>query len=285
MTAVFALAGTGHYLVNRRRRELARRNLRRVCRWLVEHDLGTAGTGAATRDPRALERLVRDAFRHHARYYLEVLRTPALSAGYVAAHLSIDDQAGMSEVFDARRPDRGVLFVGMHFGAMELPARYAVVHTGRPALVPMETVADPALQAWFERQRGAVGVELVDPLGAGRRLIERARQGGVVAVVGDRDVLGGGRPTELFGALARLPVGPALVAIEAGVPAWVAAARRTGPGTYAARIVPIAAPPAGQLKARVVGFMAAQARAFERLVTEAPEQWWTLLFPIWEDEP
>jgi hypothetical protein len=30
--------------------------------------------------------------------------------------------------------------------------------------------------------------------------------------------------------------------------------------------------------------MSAEARAFERAVADAPEQWWTVFFPIW-DQP
>jgi hypothetical protein len=31
-------------------------------------------------------------------------------------------------------------------------------------------------------------------------------------------------------------------------------------------------------------FLEAEARAFERVIADAPEQWWTIFFPIW-DEP
>ena len=37
------------------------------------------------------------------------------------------------------------------------------------------------------------------------------------------------------------------------------------------------------MRARVAAYLAAEARAIERLVAPAPEQWWTLLFPIWDD--
>ena len=30
-------------------------------------------------------------------------------------------------------------------------------------------------------------------------------------------------------------------------------------------------------------FLAAQADAFERAIADAPEQWWTAFFPIWDD--
>lgn len=283
---VFDLLGAAHYLVNPSRRELARRNLARVCGWLAAHDMASPRVARAARDRRTLEALVRDVFRHHARYYLEVMRTPTYSDAYLAERLTLEPAEGFDELLAPRSDGRaGPLFVGLHFGSMELPARYGVARAGRPVLALQETLANPALHAWFSRQRMAVGLEVIDPAGALRPLVARIRGGGIVAVVGDRDLDGSGRPTELFGAPARLPAGPALVAIEAGVPGWAATARRTGWGTYVARIEPIEMPPPGHLRERVPAFLAAEARAFERLIADAPEQWWTVLFPIWEDAP
>jgi len=281
---LFDLLGAGHYLVARRRRELARKNLARVCGWLTERGMATPRVARAARDQRALEGLVRDAFRHHARYYLEVMRTTTIGDAYLAGHLAFERREQVDGLLAA--PGEGVagsLFVGLHFGSMELPARYAVVRTGRPVLTLQETLANPALHAWFSRQRAAVGLEIRDPARALRPLVGRIRGGGVVALVADRDLDGTGRRTELFGAPASLPVGAALVAIEAGVPAWAVAARRTGWTTYAVRVEPVEAPPPGHLRERVPAFLAAEARAFERLIADAPEQWWTVLFPIWEE--
>ena len=281
---LFDLLGAGHYLVNRRRRELARRHLARVCGWLTERGMAAPHVARAARDPRALERMVRDAFRHHARYYLEVMRTTTITDAYLARHLAFERQEHVDGLLEAREEGvAGALFVGLHFGSMELPARYAVVRAGRPVLTLQETLSNPALHAWFSRQRTAVGLEILDPARALRQLVQSIRGGGIVALVADRDLDGTGRTTELFGAPASLPVGPALVAIEAGVPAWAVAARRTGRGSYVARVEPVETPPPGPLRERVPAFLAAEARAFERLVADAPEQWWTVLFPIWEE--
>jgi KDO2-lipid IV(A) lauroyltransferase len=281
---LFDLLGAGHYLVNRRRRRLARRNLARVCGWLTERSMASPRVARAAGDARALERLVRDAFRHHARYYLEVMRTTTFTDAHLARHLTFERQEHVDGLLGARGEGvAGPLFVGLHFGSMELPARYAVVRAGRPVLTLQETLANPALHAWFSRQRAAVGLEIMDPARALRPLVERIRGGSIVALVADRDLDGTGRRTELFGAPASLPVGPALVAIEAGVPAWAVAARRTGWTTYAVRLEPVEIPPAGHLRKRVPAFLAAEARAFERLIADAPEQWWTVLFPIWEE--
>ena len=42
-------------------------------------------------------------------------------------------------------------------------------------------------------------------------------------------------------------------------------------------------PADGTRRERLSGFLDAQARGFERAVADAPEQWWTLFFPIWDD--
>ena len=279
---LFALFGEAHYRLARDRRELARGNVLRVCRELERRGMAGPGVAAAVHDARALERLLRDVFRHHARYYLEVMRVSTYSAAYVAGHVSIADPATVDAALDIRV--QGAVFLGLHFGAMELPVRLAALRFGQSVLAPMESLPDPAIQAWFREQRSGAGIEPIDPRGAGRRLIERARGGGAVAIVGDRPIGGPGRSTLLFGAPASLPVGPILVALEAGVPVWAVAVTRTGWGRYALRIEPVATPAAGPTKERAAAFLAAEAAAFERLIADAPEQWWTLLFPIWEDE-
>jgi hypothetical protein len=42
-------------------------------------------------------------------------------------------------------------------------------------------------------------------------------------------------------------------------------------------------PASGTRRARVEAFLDAQARAFERLVADAPAQWWGVFHPIWPD--
>jgi lauroyl/myristoyl acyltransferase len=115
-------------------------------------------------------------------------------------------------------------------------------------------------------------------------LLAWARKGGLVGIVCDRPIVGAARPTELFGALAELPVGPALVAIGTGIKSQIAVARRTGYGTYRIDLLDLATPEPDQpMRARVAAYLAAEARAIETLVAPAPEQWWTIMYPIWDD--
>jgi phosphatidylinositol dimannoside acyltransferase len=279
--AAHALGGALH-MTQPRRRRLVRENLERVCRWLAAEGLANPASAAAAADRGALDRLVRDAFGHYARTYLESLILERYAGGRLAERLAPDDPVLVERLFgrpgDAARPS--LLLVGMHFGAIEIPALWASQH-GVRLTSPMETIPDPDLQAFLLRRRAASGVTLIPLAGAHRVLAEGLAAGESIAIVADRLVAGSGARVELFGAPARLPIGPAVLALESGRPAWAVGVRRTGPGEYRARLEPIDLPAEGSRRDRLAGFMANQARAFERLVADAPEQWWTLFFPIW----
>ena len=102
---------------------------------------------------------------------------------------------------------------------------------------PMETLGDPALQRWFERTRADVrGPDRRPPRGpprAARRRCGAASRSGSSA---DRDITGGGMEVPFFGAPAPLPVGPALLAIETGVPLYLASVWRVGARGYRGRL-------------------------------------------------
>jgi len=262
------LGGALWYKFTPHRAAQARRNLRQV--------LGALGRPS---DPASVERHVRAAYRHHARYYLEVARTPALRAKDLDDRILIETP---DVVADAFSPERAVIFVGLHFGAIELPALYLASRVGG-AVAPMETIDDPALQAYFVRTRGAAGVRIVGLREARRELLRALRDGASVGLVGDRDLTGGGIRTELFGAPAALPLGPAMLAVESGAPVYVVGVRRAGPGRYRGRLEPVAIPADGSRRDRVGAATTAIARAFERIVADAPEQWWAVFFPIWPD--
>jgi phosphatidylinositol dimannoside acyltransferase len=263
------------YRLQRKRRKLVKSNLRRVLEY--------GGVAAAT-DERVLNRLVRDAFGHYVRSYLEGAIVPAYDGRHLAQRVRPDDPVLAEEVMGpAGSGQRRLIFVALHFGAIELPALWLVRVRGLRLTSPMETIDNPDLQRYFERTRAAAGLQLIPTQGAARVLTQRLEAGETVAIVADRVVAGTGARVEFFGAPARLPLGPAVLALQTGAPAWAVATRRVGPGDYRARLERIELPAEGSRKEKLAGFLANQARAFERLIAAAPEQWWALFFPIWED--
>jgi KDO2-lipid IV(A) lauroyltransferase len=287
------VAGALWYRAAPARAARARRNLARVAAYLATQGRGGAPVRAAAEDPAALERLVRAAFREGARYYLDVARLPSLTPGLLHERLLIETpdvveqafggqafggQAFGGQAFGGHGP---VVFVGMHFGAIELPGLYLADRTGIAAAVPMETVGDPELQRWFVRTRGKVGLRIVGLREARRELMAALRRGEPVGVVGDRDLTGGGIEVPFFGARARLPIGPALLAMETGSPLFAVAVRRAGKGRYRGGLRPVAIPASGSRRERLTAALESTARAFEEAIADAPEQWSSVFFDIW----
>jgi phosphatidylinositol dimannoside acyltransferase len=274
------LGGWLWYRTTPERASQARRNLLRVATYLESRDRGEERVRAAAHDRRALERLVRDAYRHAARYYLDVARLPAVNARTFRERLLIETPETVEEAFGQPRP---LIFVAMHFGAIELPGVYLVERTGQTATVPMETLADPELQRWFVRSRGRVGLRIVGLKEARRALADALRRGEPIGLVGDRDLTGGGVEVPFFGAPAPLPIGPALLAVESGSPVYLCAVRRAGTGRYRGKLIRVPVPTEGSRRERVRATLATLAGVFETAIADAPEQWWTAFFPIWPD--
>ena len=267
VNAIGEAAGELWYRIAPGRAARARRNLQRVASHLVTRGLANAATQAAAEDPAALERLVRRAFRQAARYYLDMVRLPGHSAAELESRLIIETPETVADAFDEPGPR---VFVSMHFGAVEYPALFAVARTGRHVVAPMETLADPALQAWIERTRGSVGVDIVSLRDARRALTEALTEGRVVGMVADRNVAGGAIDVPFFGALAPLPMGPGLFAMEAGLPIWVAAVRRAGGGRYRGQLRRVDIPTEGLRRARWARAPTTTAPALRRSIPPWP---------------
>ncbi len=280
LIALADLVGELWYRRTPERRALGRANLRRVVGALAAEGRGGPTVADAAASPAGLERLVHRAYRHAARYYLELIRAPAMTPAFIDRRLVVETPDVVDEAFEPGTP---VIFVGLHFGAIELPALYLTHRSGKPATGPMETLTDPALQAWIVRSRGAAGVNLVDIREARSELGAAIARGESVGLVADRDLLGTGLQLPFFGAPARFPIGPTLLAIQTGAPMYVASVRRSDAGPYYGRLATAPLPAEGTRRERVAAGMTAIVAAFEDAIAQAPEQWWGAFFPIWSD--
>lgn len=268
------------YRISPGRRAQIRANLGRVCEGLAASGRGTALARRAATDPEALERLVRRAFRHLVRYYLEVARVDSLDINVALERIDLEDE---DLVRAALVPGRPVVVVGMHFGAIELPTVLFSHLVGHPVMAPMELVPDPGLRRWFVASRRRVGVNVVPIVGARRVLLRALRGGESIGMAIDRDLMHNGMPIQFFGHPAPISAGPALLAVEAGVPVYVGSVRRIAGRRYVVRVVPVPIPASGTRRERVFAITAGIVAEFERILAFGPEQWWGGFHAIWAD--
>jgi lauroyl/myristoyl acyltransferase len=277
--------GAGLYLVMPARRTQVRSNLRRVCTWLDGEGRANAKVAAAAADDAALERLVRAAFGHWMLGYAEAALGPRYGRDELMERVVLRDPALTNEALAARSPGEiGPIHMTIHFGSVDLSALYGVRVGELPFTGPMESVEQPLARAYFDHVRGELGATLVPIDGAARSLTSALERGEAAGLVADRNVTGRGSAVELFGAPARLPIGPAVLSAQTGATVYLQAIERTGPGRWAAHTVAFRPDPTASRREVTRAIVTQEARAIERLVGRAPEQWTTLFFGIWRDE-
>ena len=261
------VAGDAWYRFAPARRRLVTANLRRVC-----DATGRPTTGDAFRH------LVRDAFRHHARYYLELLRTPHYPAQRVDEIVDVPEWT----TFEALLRDRPGVLVSCHLGNFEPFGIFLGVHGFRP-LAPIEEIEPQALYRFLADRRGGGHVDLVAVHRARRALARRLADGGLIGIIGDRDLTGDGLPVTLFGHPTSVPTGAAALAVMHGASLIVGRCLRIGPDRFRAEGDVLELPASGDRRADVEALTRTIATTFERDIGAAPEQWWGAFQQFWPD--
>ena len=268
--AAYALADFAgdlwHRLAPARRRVVAA-NLARVC----------AATDRPARGPE-LAALVRSAFRNHARYYVELLRAPRYPIDRIGDHVEVPDWDEFEPVL-RRGP---AMLLSSHLGNFEPFGTFVAAHGFRP-LSPVEEIEPRALYEFMAARRGARHVDLV-PLGeAGRAMVKRLRSGGLVGIIGDRDLVGDGQPVTMFGHPTTLSPGPAALAVAHRAGLVVGRCLRVGPDRFRADGRVLEVPSSGDRRADTAVLVNRIAACFERDIGDAPDQWWGAFQPFWPD--
>jgi KDO2-lipid IV(A) lauroyltransferase len=254
--------------------------LRAVTRDHMTRALGPRGLESAARD-----RAARGCLRSAARYWADLARTSHLAP--TIAFDEFESFAGIDDLFAAYDRGCGVVLVTAHVGVPEFAVR-AASHFSLDILALTERVQPPRVNALLQRARRRHGARFVEAgLGGTREALEQLRRGALVALIADRDILGSGVPTTLFGAEAPLPPGPIELALRTGaavVPCFVLrsdAGVRTGP-RCAVRFLPeLALPRTHNRSADLHNGLEALARALEVGISMAPDQWFALQ-PVWK---
>jgi phosphatidylinositol dimannoside acyltransferase len=163
-----------------------------------------------------LDPLVATAMRSYARYWRETFRLSRITPANVRDNT---DFIGADVLDKAVAGGRGVVLALPHCGNWEAAGVWLLEH-GVPFSTVAERLKPESLYERFLAFREGLGMEVL-PLTGGDRppsdvLKERLRAGRVVCLLGDRDLTRRGIDVDFFGATARMPAGPALLAATTG---------------------------------------------------------------------
>ncbi len=225
----------------------------------------------------ARDRLVDDVFRHFAMCFADLVSSNRKQAALGALLASVRGEAHL----DADAGGRGMVLLTAHVGNWELAGRLLGLRSARPTHVVVAAEMDPAVQRFLRGGPAPVRFVTRTQPTASVTLLAALRRKEIVAMQGDR-ALGtrGDATVDFFGAPARFPLGPFLLARAAGAPVVPAFCTLGADRRYT---IEVGAP----LRVEAAGERAALARwvgALETVVRRHPEQWFNF-FDVWGDAP
>ena len=173
-------------------------NLRRVAPELSDDDL---------------RNLAKAGMRSYLRYWCDTFRSPDWDTQRIQSTVTVND---VELLLEPVRSKRGVVVALPHAGNWDHAGSF-FCSQGIPLVTVVERLKPVRLFEKFLEYRQAIGMEAL-PLD-GRvmgTLASRLREGKLVALVADRDLSRSGIDVDFFDGTARMPAGPALLAIRTG---------------------------------------------------------------------
>jgi KDO2-lipid IV(A) lauroyltransferase len=220
--------------------------------------------------------------RSYMRYWCEAFRLPDLSAEQIVARHRIQGEENLTKALDA---GGGAVLTLPHMGNWDHAGAWVTL-THAPLTTVAERLKPEALYARFLDYRRALGMEVLPLSGEGgpfRTLLERARAGAMICLLGDRDLTDSGVPVTFFGETSKMPAGPAALALACGAP-LLPATLWFGPGvtwTWIHEEIPV--PTSGSRAEKVAAMTQACAAVFERGIAEHPQDW-HMMQRVWLDD-
>jgi lauroyl/myristoyl acyltransferase len=249
----------------------------------LESNLRRAAPGA---DADALRKLSRLGMRSYLRYWCDCFRLPGWSPERLISTCRIEGEDVVNRVFGQ---GHGVVAALAHQGNWDHAGAWSTVQVAKVTTVA-ERLEPAELFDRFMAFREGLGMEVLALTGAGNvlgRLIQRAKAGGFVPLLADRDLTEHGIRVNFLGESARVAAGPAAIALAAKVPLLPINTyyERLPPGS-AARWglvlqihppvpVPVSAPGGATLRRgeQIAAMMQACADALSAGIRQHPQDW------------
>jgi lauroyl/myristoyl acyltransferase len=225
-----------------------------------------------------LDALLKVSLRSYLRYWCDTFRFPDWSHEKIASTVEVTNEHLLT---DAIKAGTGVIVALPHAGNWDHAGAY-FCGKGIKLVTVAERLKPEALFRKFLAYRESMGMEVL-PLDSRviAILAKRLRQGHLVALVADRDLSRTGITVDFFDGKARMPAGPAILALNTGAPLLTAYVSYTYPGIHINfRMIEVTG--TGSKEERIADLVQQCAHNFEDGIAAHPEDW-HMLQRIWVD--
>jgi KDO2-lipid IV(A) lauroyltransferase len=227
-----------------------------------------------------LEFLTNAGMRSYLRYWCDTFRFPGWDNERLIGTTECINENFLREAISEKR---GCIVALPHAGNWDHAGAYFCA-TGIPLTTVAEHLKPEKLFKKFLEYRTQIGMEVLDLDSRSIAVLsQRLRAGKLVALVADRDLSKNGIPVKFFGNGAKMPGGPALLAIQTGADLITAYVSYEGNGIKIHFQGPIEVPLVGTTSEKAAVMTQVMADRFAKHISEKTVDW-HMLQRIWIDE-
>ncbi len=227
-------------------------------------------------NPREAGRKTRRTFIYYAKYLVDYTRMDMLREDNYSK--IVQEFKGREYIDQALKGGKGALILTAHLGNWEMGGVFLIL-LGYSLMVITAPDFEVRLHNYRIRLRHGHRIKVVtlgDTLASSLAILNALKANELVALLGDRDLLGKGIPVEFFGKRVYFPVGPSLLAYLSEAPLISTFVFMNEEDRYTC----LAEPPlelqrTGDRDADLAANAQRIARLVERYVRAYPEQWFT----------
>ncbi|GAA3614492.1 phosphatidylinositol mannoside acyltransferase [Marihabitans asiaticum] len=226
-----------------------------------------------------LDRVTGEGVRSAFRYYAEAFRLPALTGADIDEQVRFGGPGAASLRADLDQGRPVLCFLG-HLGNWDLAGAWCARHLGHVVTVAERLRPEEMFEAFLAFREGELGMTIY-PAAPGTldRLREQLASGEpvVMPLLADRDLSAKGVEVDLCGHRARVAAGPAILAVETGLPVYVVSmwherrGRRWGMDIEVGE--PVRPAPGETREEAVVGVTQRSVDQLGRAIAERPADW------------
>ena len=227
-----------------------------------------------------LEELTKLGMRSYIRYWFDTFRLSRWSKNRIISTTKVIRENLLRDPIQSKQ---GCIVALPHAGNWDHAAAY-FCSTGITLTAVVEKLKPEAIFKKFLAHRESIGIEAIShkektiPI-----LANRLQDGKLIALVADRDMSRNGIEVNFFGKIAKMPSGPAILAIKTGAPLITAYVRYTPDGIEIIFDETIKLTNSGTEEEQIKIITQSIADNFAKRIKEYPVDW-HMLQRIWVDE-
>ena len=224
----------------------------------------------------------RAGMRSYLRYWCDAFRLPGWSHERIVESIGIIDDHYLA---DGLATGRGVVVALPHMGNWDHAGAWATL-AHSPVVTVAERLKPEDLYEKFLAFRRGLGMDVI-PLTGGEPpfpyLAEKLKGGALVALLGDRDLGRSGVPVQFFGSKAKMPAGPAALAVDTGAVLLTAQLYLEDGRNWVRFQSPVEVPQEGERSRRIFRTTQLVADKFQEGIAARPADW-HMMQRLWVDD-